>query len=141
MKKFYEESNLEQKKSIERKKLEEIKQKTLLRAFDFEDSIIGNIQLISNYKALETQKKIREIIPKRKENSISKEYVRELLQWYQHQIVAWCNKPKCPLCDTDKNIEPTGVYKPNEFKENINHTTPRFTPVKGVGGRSPLPQV
>ena len=57
MKKFYEESNLEQKKSIERKKLEEIKQKTLLRAFHFEESIIGNIQLISNYKALETQKK------------------------------------------------------------------------------------
>ena len=49
MKKFYEESNLEQKKSIERKKLEEIKQKTLLRAFHFEESIIGNIQLISNY--------------------------------------------------------------------------------------------
>ena len=35
------------------------------------------MQLISNYKDPETQKKIKEIIPKRKENSTSKEYVKE----------------------------------------------------------------
>ena len=128
------ESNLEQKKSIEREKLEEIKQKTLLRAFHFEESIIGNIQLISNYKALETQKKIREIIPKRKENSISKEYVKELLQWYQHQFFAWCNKPKCPLCDTDKNIKPSGVYKPNEFERKYQSYNTEIYPSEGCGG-------
>ena len=51
------ETNAEQKKSIERQKLEEIKQKTLLRDFHFEETIRGDMQLINNYKDPETQKK------------------------------------------------------------------------------------
>ena len=62
----------EHKKSVEKQKREEIKQKTLLRDFHFEESIRGDMKLISNYKDPETIKKILEIVPKRKENSASK---------------------------------------------------------------------
>ena len=128
------ESNSDQKKSIERQKLEEIKQKTLLRDFHFEESIRGDMQLISNYKDPETQKKIREIVPKRKENSTSKEYVKELLQWYKHQFFTWCNKPKCPLCDTDKNIKPIGTCKSNEFERKYQSYNTEVYSCEGCGG-------
>ena len=61
-------TNSEQKKNIDRQKFEEIRQKILLRDFKFEESIKGDMNLISNYKDPETIKKILEIVPKCKEN-------------------------------------------------------------------------
>ena len=128
------ENNTSRKKSIEKQKLEEIKQKTLLRDFHFEQSIRGDMQLISNYKDPETQKKIREIVPKRKENSTSKEYVKELLHWYKKEFFSWCNKPKCPLCDSDKNIQPLGTCRSNDFEKKYQSYNTELYSCLGCGG-------
>jgi peptide-N4-(N-acetyl-beta-glucosaminyl)asparagine amidase len=128
------ENNTSHKKAIEKQKLEEIKQKTLLRDFHFEQSIRGDMQLISNYKDPETQKKIREIVPKRKENSTSKEYVKELLHWYKKEFFSWCNKPKCPLCDSDKNIKPLGTCRSNEFEKKYQSYNTELYSCLGCGG-------
>ena len=112
------EYNITRKKNIEKQKLEEIKQKTLLRDFHFEQSIKGDMTLINNYKDPQTQKKIKEIVPKRKENSTSKEYVKELLHWFKKEFFSWCNKPKCPLCDTDKSIEAIGTIPSNQYEQS-----------------------
>ena len=124
----------EHKKSIEKAKQEEIKQKTLLRDFHFEESIRGDMQLISNYKDPETKKKILEIVPKRKENSTSKEYVKELLHWYKKEFFSWCNKPKCPLCDSDKNIEAVGTCRSNEFERKYQSYNTEVYSCIGCGG-------
>ena len=110
--------NINRKNRIEKQKLEEIKQKTLLRDFHFEQSIKGDMSLINNYKDPETQKKIKELVPKRKENSTSKEYVKELLHWFKKEFFSWCNKPKCPLCDTDKNIKAVGTVPSNQYERS-----------------------
>ena len=55
------EYNTNKKNSIEKQKLAEIKQKTLLRDFHFEQSIKGDMTLISNYKDPETQKRKKDI--------------------------------------------------------------------------------
>ena len=128
------ETNSEQKKNIEKQKLEEIKQKTLLRDFQFEESIKGDMQLISNYKDPETIKKILEIVPKRKENSTSKEYVKELLHWYKHNFFSWCNKPKCPLCDSDKNIQAIGTCRSNDFEKKYQSYNTEVYSCEGCGG-------
>ena len=128
------EYNSNRKKSIEKQKLEEIKQKTLLRDFHFEDSIRGDMQLISNYKDPETQKKIKEIVPKRKENSTSQEYVKELLHWYKKEFFSWCNKPKCPICDSDKNIQNLGACRSNEFEKKYQASTTELYSCLGCGG-------
>ena len=128
------ESITEQKNNLEKQKKEEIKQKNLLRDFHFEESIRGDMQLISNYKDPETQKKILEIVPKRKENSTSKEYVKELLHWYKKEFFSWCNKPKCPICDSDKNIKAVGTCRSNEFERKYQSYNTKFILVWGVGG-------
>ena len=84
----------------------------------FEQSIKGDMSLINNYKDPETQKKIKELVPKRKENSTSKEYVKELLHWFKKEFFSWCNKPKCPLCDTDKNIKAVGTVPSNQYERS-----------------------
>jgi len=119
LKQTLEERNDSRKKEIEKEKLEEIKQKTLLRDFHFEQSIGGDMQLISNYKSPELQKRIKEIVPQRKENSTSKEYVKELLNWYKRKFFTWCNKPKCPLCDSDKDVENIGSVKSDESERKF----------------------
>ena len=124
----------EHKKDIERQKQEEIKQKTLLRDFHFEESIKGDMKLISNYKDEETQKKIREIVPKRKENSTSKEYVKELLHWYKKDFFSWCNKPKCPICDSDKSIRGLGACGSNEFERKYQAFRTELYSCDGCGG-------
>jgi len=124
----------ERKKKVEKQKLEEIKRKTLSRDFYFESSIKGNMQLISNYKDPKTQEKIREIIPKRKENSTSEEYVKELLHWYKTEFFTWCNKPKCPLCNSDKNISGVGTYPSNEYEKQYQSNRTEVYRCEGCGG-------
>ena len=111
--------NTKRKDDIEKQKREEIKQKTLLRDFHFEQSIRGDMQLISNYKDPETQKIIKELVPKRKENSTSQEYVKELLHWFKKEFFSWCNKPKCPICDSDKNIKHINTVRSNEYERKF----------------------
>jgi len=124
----------ERKKKLEKQKLEEIKRKTLLRDFYFEGSIKGNMQLISNYKDPETQKRIKEIIPKRKENSTSKEYVKELLHWYKNEFFTWCNKPKCPLCNSDKDIKSVTTCPSNEEEKKYQSSRTEVYCCQGCGG-------
>ena len=110
------EYNVNRKKNIEKQKLEEIKKKTLLRDFHFEESIRGDMSLINNYKNQETQQKIKELVPKRKENSTSKEYVKELLHWFKKEFFSWCNKPQCPICESDKNVQTIGTTPSNQIE-------------------------
>ena len=133
-KKALEECTSEFKGKIEKQKLEEIKQKTLLRDFNFEDSIKSNMKLILNYKDPDTQKKIKEIIPKRKENLTSKEYVKELLHWYKNEFFTWCNKPKCPLCNSDKDISGVGTYASNEEEKQYQSYRTEVYSCQGCGG-------
>ena len=112
------EYNNNRKQTIEKQKLEEIKRTTLLRDFHFEESIRGDMTLIANYKDPETQKRIKELVPKRKENSTSKEYVKELLHWFKKEFFSWCNKPKCPVCDSDKNVKTVGTVPSNEYERS-----------------------
>lgn len=134
------EFNKRRKESIEKQKLEEIKKKTLLRDFHFEQSIRGDMTLIENYKDPETQKKIKEIIPKRKENSTSAEYVKELLHWFKKEFFSWCNKPKCPICESDKDIKPIGTLPSNEYERKYqSYNTEVYTCVgcEGIEVRFP----
>ena len=108
--------NTNRKKNIEKQKLEEIKKKTLLRDFNFEHAIKADMTLINNYKNHETQEKIKALVPKRKENSTSKEYVKELLHWFKKEFFSWCNKPQCPICESDKNIQTIGAAPSNEME-------------------------
>ncbi|OUM58720.1 hypothetical protein PIROE2DRAFT_47715 [Piromyces sp. E2] len=92
------------------------------------------MQLISNYKDLETQKRIKEIIPKRKENSTSKKYVKELLHWYKNDFFTWCNKPKCPLCNSDKNIISVETCASNEEEKQYQSYRTEVYKCQGCGG-------
>jgi len=128
------EQTQEFKKKLEKQKLEEIKQKTLLRDFNFEGSIKSNMNLILNYKDPETQRRIKEIIPKRRENSSSKEYVKELLHWYKNDFFTWCNKPKCPLCHSDKNISSVETCVSNEEEQRYQSYRTEVYCCQGCGG-------
>ena len=128
------EYNIKRKKDMEKQKLEEIKRKTLLRDFHFEQSIRGDMTLIANYKDPETQKKIKEIVPKRKENSTSKEYVKELLHWFKKEFFSWCNKPKCPVCDSDKNIQTIGTVRSNEYERSFQSYNTEIYQCNGCEG-------
>ena len=134
------EYNINRKQNIEKQKLEEIKKKTLLRDFHFEQSIKGDMTLIANYKDPETQKRIKELVPKRKENSTSKEYVKELLHWFKKEFFSWCNKPKCPVCDSDKNIQTVGTAPSNQYERSYqSYKTEIYTCVgcEGIEVRFP----
>jgi len=124
----------ERKKQLEKQKLENIKRETLLRNFNFESSIKSNMTLISNYRDPETQKRIKEVIPKRKENSTSKEYVKELLHWYKNEFFTWCNKPKCPLCNSDKNVNCVNICKSNEEERHFQSNNTEVYSCQGCGG-------
>jgi peptide-N4-(N-acetyl-beta-glucosaminyl)asparagine amidase len=73
-------------------------------------------------------------VPKRKENSTSQEYVKELLHWYKKEFFSWCNKPKCPLCDSDKNIQNLGACRSNEFEKKYQAFTTELYSCQGCGG-------
>ena len=126
--------NKNRKNDIEKQKQEEIKQKNLLRDFHFEQSIKGDMTLIANYKDPETQKRIKELVPKRKENSTSKEYVKELLHWFKREFFSWCNKPKCPICDSDKNIQAVGTTTSNEYERKYQSYRTEVYTCKGCEG-------
>ena len=34
--------------------------------------------------------------------------IKDLLQWFKHEFFTWCDKPACPSCGTNSNMERGG---------------------------------
>ena len=107
--------------SSEQEKMNKLNKQILQRDFEFEYIISLLEPRINCYKNPILQQKILNIIPKKPENcNTSENYVKFLLKWFKHDFFTWCNKPKCPFCNTTDNLKPiTYSGNPNEEEKKF----------------------